>query len=51
MKLFAIAAVAGMLLTACTQTQCVQPDPVEPQKSSCWNKGVDCGTGIDAVNN
>lgn len=44
-------AVATVLLVAgCAHnTQCVQPDPVEPQSTTnCWNKGTDCGTGIKA---
>ncbi|MCA3244668.1 MAG: hypothetical protein INF43_05130 [Alphaproteobacteria bacterium] len=45
---FALATVA--LLGACSTMQsasCVQPDPVQPA-SACWNKGVDCGTDIQA---
>lgn len=45
--LLAVATVA--LLAGCMHNNtCVQPDPVEPQHSNCWNKGVDCGTGIKA---
>lgn len=44
--LLAIATVA--LLAGCAyNSQCVQPDPVQPS-SKCWNQGVDCGTGIQA---
>lgn len=45
MKALALTAIVGLLLTACAQHQCVQPDPVQPS-SGCWNKGLDCGTGI-----
>lgn len=45
--LIAVATVA--LLAGCAhQQQCVQPDPVEPAHNKCWEKGVDCGTGIKA---
>ncbi|MFZ2587731.1 MAG: hypothetical protein WAZ18_06420, partial [Alphaproteobacteria bacterium] len=45
MKAFALAALAAISLAACAQQQCVQPDPVQPAVG-CWNKGLDCGTGI-----
>jgi hypothetical protein len=47
MKILFATAAAALLLGACSSyNQCVQPDPVEPTHSSCWDKGVDCGTGI-----
>lgn len=43
--LLAIAAVA--VLGACAHnSQCVQPDPVEPSHRACWDKGVNCGQKI-----
>lgn len=47
--LLALAAV--VTLAGCAHNDvCVQPDPVEPQKQNCWNKGVNCGMEIVPVN-
>jgi hypothetical protein len=45
---FVLIAAAGLGLGACAwgSSQCVQPDPVEPAHNHCWDRGVDCGTGI-----
>ena len=46
MKALILTAALALTLTACAQKQCVQPDPIEPAHNECWNKGLDCGTGI-----
>mgnify|MGYP003394862153 CR=1 FL=1 len=45
MKASVLAVLVALTLGACAQQQCVQPDPVQPN-NGCWNKGLDCGTGI-----
>ena len=46
-----LAAAAALTLTACmASTICVQPDPLEPQKKECWNKGINCGEEIAPAN-
>lgn len=54
MKITAIAFAAAALLAGCSSMHsatCVQPDPVQPAvDSKCWNQGVNCAQGIDAVN-
>jgi hypothetical protein len=47
MKALILTAAVAMALTACAQKQCVQPDPVDPAHTACWDKGLDCGTGIN----
>lgn len=51
MKAYILAALAAIAATACTQTTCQMPDPVDPSHTGCWSKGLDCGTGItDPIN-
>lgn len=46
MKALIAAMAVAITLTACAQTQCVQPDPLQPSHRDCWEKGLNCGQGI-----
>jgi hypothetical protein len=52
-----LALAAAVALTACgATTQCVQPDPLQPNEittesqGGCWNQGVNCGQPLEPVN-